>query len=295
MKKIKLTAILAMFAMCFALIAGCSGNNAAAPNTGPGTVSGGAEASDMEYIRGKGKMTIGYTVFEPMNYTDDGGNFTGFDTEFALAVCGKLGVDPDFVEINWDTKEIELEAKSIDCVWNGMTITPERAANMSITLPYVKNAQVIVVKAPGSVTSTADLIGKTVVAEVGSAGEMQIIGSEDEEAEENLAKANYISMAKQTDCLVEVKAGTADACVLDRTLAETMVGEGTDFADLVIVKGIELAEEEYGVAFRKGSDVTVIVDEIIIELVRDGTMTQLAKKYELLLAPDIHKYATTTG
>ena len=293
MKKIKLTAILAILAMCFALVAGCSGNNAAPPAAGQS--SGSADASDMDYIKNKGKMTIGYTVFEPMNYTDANGRFTGFDTEFALAVCAALGVDPDFVEINWDTKEIELEAKSIDCVWNGMTITPERAANMSITLPYVKNAQVIVVKAPGTVRSTADLIGKTVAAEIGSAGEMQITGSEDEDPDENLAQANYVGMTKQTDCLVEVKAGTADACVLDWTLAKTMVGEGTDFADLVIVSGIELAEEEYGVAFRKGSDVTGIVDGIITELVRDGTLPALADKYELSLSPSVSVFAPISG
>ncbi len=70
-------------------------------------------------------MVIGYTVYEPMNYTDADGNFTGFDTELATAVCAKLGVEPDFVEINWDTKVVELDAKSIDCIWNGMTLTED--------------------------------------------------------------------------------------------------------------------------------------------------------------------------
>ena len=148
-----------------------------------------------------------------MNYTDADGNFTGFDTELATAVCGKLGVEPEFVEINWDTKETELAAKSIDCIWNGLTLTDDREENMACTKPYVKNAQVVVVKDGTDYTSTADLIGKTVVAEAGSAGETTITENAD------LSQADFISKAVQTDCLMEVAAGTADAAILDLTLA----------------------------------------------------------------------------
>ena len=242
------------------------------------------EITDAAYIEGNGKLIIGYTVYEPMNYFDADGNFTGFDTEFAEAICEKLGLAPEFVEINWDTKEIELNAKSIDCIWNGMTITEERAANMSISMPYVKNAQVVVVKADSTVASTADLIGATVVAEMGSAGEAQVQG---EDANADLAQATYVGMAKQTDCLMEVKAGTADAAVLDWTLAKSMVGEGTDFADLKMVDGLELAAEEYGIAFRQGSDFTAKVDAAINELVAAGTLPALAEKYGRALAPAI--------
>ena len=240
--------------------------------------------SDAAYIEGNGKLVVGYTVYEPMNYTDANGTFTGFDTEYAEAICAKLGLEPEFVEINWDTKEIELNAKSIDCIWNGMTITEDRAANMSISLPYVKNAQVIVVKADSTVVSTADLVDATLVAEIGSAGEAQIEG---EDANADLAQAEYVGMAKQTDCLMEVKAGTADAAVLDWTLAKSMVGEGTDFADLKMVEGVELATEEYGIAFRQGSDFTAKVDAATLELVADGTLPALAEKYGLALAPAI--------
>ena len=218
--------------------------------------------SDLDYIKGKGKLVIGYTVYEPMNYTDADGNFTGFDTELATAVCEKLGVEPEFVEINWDTKVVELDAKSIDCIWNGMTLT--------------KNAQVVVVKDGTDYTSTADLVGKTVVAEAGSAGEAAI------EGDENLAQADYVSKSVQTDCLMEVAAGTADAAVLDLTLANAMIGEGTDYADLKIVD--ELNAEEYGVAFRKGSDAAAAVDEAFDALKADGTMQALADKYDLALA-----------
>ena len=235
-----------------------------------------AADSDLAYIQSNGKMVIGYTVYEPMNYTDADGNFTGFDTELATAVCEKLGVEPEFVEINWDTKETELAAKSIDCIWNGLTLTDDREENMACTKPYVKNAQVVVVKDGTDYTSTADLADKTVVAEAGSAGEAAIQG------DENLSKADYVSKSVQTDCLMEVAAGTADAAVLDLTLANAMIGAGTDYASLKIVD--ELNAEEYGVAFRKGSDAAAAVDAAFDELKADGTMQALADKYDLALA-----------
>ena len=240
------------------------------------TAASAAAASDLDSIKGNGKMVIGYTVYEPMNYTDADGNFTGFDTELATAVCEKLGVEPEFVEINWDTKVVELDAKSIDCIWNGMTLTDDIMANTATTQAYAKNAQVVVVKEGTAYTSTADLVGKTVVAEAGSAGEAAI------EGDENLAQADYVSKSVQTDCLMEVAAGTADAAVLDLTLANAMIGEGTDYASLKIVD--ELNAEEYGVAFRKGSDAAAAVDAAFDELKADGTMQALADKYDLALA-----------
>ena len=259
-------------------LAACGGAASASTAASASSAASGSTAagSDLDYIKGKGKMVIGYTVYEPMNYTDADGNFTGFDTELATAVCEKLGVEPEFVEINWDTKVVELDAKSIDCIWNGMTLTEDIMANTATTKAYAKNAQVVVVKEGTAYTSTADLAGKTVVAEAGSAGEAAIQG------DENLAKADYVSKSVQTDCLMEVAAGTADAAVLDLTLANAMIGEGTDYASLKIVD--ELNAEEYGVAFRKGSDAAAAVDAAFDELKADGTMQALAEKYELALA-----------
>ena len=250
--------------------------SAASGTAASASASAAAADSDLAYLQANGKMVIGYTVYEPMNYTDADGNFTGFDTELATAVCEKLGVEPEFVEINWDTKVVELDAKSIDCIWNGLTLTPDREENMACTKPYVKNAQVVVVKDGTDYTSTADLVGKTVVAEAGSAGETTI------QEDANLSQADYVSKSVQTDCLMEVAAGTADAAVLDLTLASAMIGEGTDYANLKMVD--ELNVEEYGVAFRKGSDVAAAVDTAFDELKADGTMGALAEKYGLTLA-----------
>ena len=233
-------------------------------------------ASDKSYITDNGKMVIGMTIYEPMNFEDENGELTGFDTEFAKAVCEKLGVEAEFVEIDWDNKFPELSSRSIDCIWNGMTITDEVRLNADVSKAYVKNAQVVVMNKDKvadyqSLESLADL---KFAAEAGSAGETAII---DAGLEENL-----VSTAAQTDALLEVKSGSADACVIDITMANAMTGEGTSYADLAIA--MELTTEEYGIAFRKGSDLTAEVDALIDELKADGTLDALAEKYELTLA-----------
>ena len=279
MKRLVSTFLAGAMALSLAACGGAASTSTVASSAASGSAAASASetaASDLDYIKKKGKMVIGYTVYEPMNYTDADGNFTGFDTELATAVCEKLGVEPEFVEINWDTKVVELDAKSIDCIWNGMTLTDEIMANTATTKAYAKNAQVVVVKDGTDYSSTADLVGKTVVAEAGSAGEAAI------EGDENLAQADYVSKSVQTDCLMEVAAGTADAAVLDLTLANAMIGEGTDYASLKIVD--ELNAEEYGVAFRKDSDAAAAVDAVFDELKADGTMQALADKYDLALA-----------
>ena len=277
MKRLVSAFLAGAMALSLAACGGAASTSTVASSAASGSAAASeTAASDLDYIKEKGKLVIGYTVYEPMNYTDADGSFTGFDTELATAVCEKLGVEPEFVEINWDTKVVELDAKSIDCIWNGMTLTDDIMANTATTKAYAKNAQVVVVKDGTDYSSTADLVGKTVVAEAGSAGEAAI------EGDENLAQADYVSKSVQTDCLMEVAAGTADAAVLDLTLANAMIGEGTDYASLKIVD--ELNAEEYGVAFRKGSDTAAAVDAVFDELKADGTMQALADKYDLALA-----------
>ncbi len=267
-----------------------SGSNASASDGSSGSQQGDnssvdAADSDWAKIESNGTMKIGITYFEPMNYFDDNGELTGFETEFATAVCEKLGVTPEFVEINWDSKIMELQAQTIDCIWNGMTITTELQEALTISDPYIKNYQVVVIRSDNAdvYTSTADLVGKTVEAEAGSAGEAAIIG---EGADESLKQAEYISAAKQTDTLLEVKTGAADAAVLDFVLAGAMVGQG-DYSDLMIIPDLQLSVEEYGVGFRKDSDAAEKVNEAMQALIEDGTLNTLAEKYdlaELLLA-----------
>ena len=221
------------------------------------------------------KLVIGYTIYEPMNYMEDG-KLTGFDTEFAEAVCAKLGVTPEFVEINWDTKFVTLDANQIDCIWNGMTISDEVKANCDVSKAYVKNAQVVVMAKDkmADYTDIESLKGLKFAAEAGSAGEAAI--------KDNGLDGAYSPVAAQTDALLAVVGGQADACVIDITMAKSMTAEGTSYDKLGY--SIELTSEEYGIGFRKDSDLTAKVDAIIDELKADGTLDALAEKYELNLA-----------
>ena len=225
---------------------------------------------------GNDKLVIGITIYEPMNYEDENGELTGFDTEFARAVCEKLDMEPEFVVIDWDNKFLELDSESIDCIWNGMTITDEVRNNASVSKPYVKNAQVVVMDEAkaGEISSVDDLKGLKFAAEAGSAGEKAIMESGLDEG--------YVACTAQSDALLEVKSGSADACVIDITMANSMTGEGTSYAELA--PSIELTTEEYGIAFRKDSELTEKVNAIMDELKADGTLDALAEKYNLTLA-----------
>lgn len=235
--------------------------------------------SDLAYIQDKGKLVIGITLFEPMDYYADKDNkeLTGFEVEFGKAVCEKLGVTPEFQVISWEAKENELNSKNIDCIWNGLTITPERQESMSISDPYMNNKQVLITKAENAdkYKEAGSLNGLTVVAEKESAGE------EVANSDEFFKGCNYIAVDSMKTALVEVKAGTADAAVIDYVTGIGSLGEGTDFADIVIVENASFEDEQYGIAFRKGSDVTAEVNKIIDELIADGTLQKIADKYKL--------------
>lgn len=232
--------------------------------------------SDLAYVQEKGTLVVGMTEYAPMNYKDKTtGEWTGFDTEFAQAVAKELGVKVEFIVIDWDNKFPELNSKSIDCIWNGMTITDEVLKNASVSDAYVKNAQVVVAKADvaAKYTSLDQMKDLAFVAESGSAGEGVI---------KDAGIKNYTAVTAQSDALMEVSAkGSADACVIDITMANAMTGEGTSYANLKTV--CSLNEEEYGIAFRKGSDLTAKVNEIMATLKSNGTLDALAAEYSLTL------------
>lgn len=284
----KFIAMLLCAVMCVSTLAGCgsSTGNEADSSEAQATEAVAAE-SDWEEISAKGEMTIGMTLFAPMNYYDEDNNFVGFDTELANAVGEKLGIKINFIEINWDSKEIELNSKNIDCIWNGMCITEERKQNMSISEPYLYNTQAMVMKADREDEIMSDVSGLTVTAEQGSTGEGKIDGSiEDDEtvevsAKEYFANANYVASDSMAKALMEVKSGTADLAVVDSVCALAMVGPGTDYEDLVVNLDNNFGQQEYGIAFRKGSDLTEKVDEAINELYEEGKVDEIAAKYGL--------------
>lgn len=236
------------------------------------------EGGDWQYIADKGNFVAGITLFEPMNYYDENGELTGFETEFTKAVCEKLGVEAKFQEIEWDKKEIELNAKTIDAIWNGLTVTEDRKENMSFSKSYVRNKQVVVIKVDNKdkYTDEASMAGASCAAESGSAGQTAI------ETSDVLSKNEFIGSSAQKDVLLEVKSGTVELGVLDYVMAKASIGEGTDYNDLMIVEGVELAPEEYAIGMRKGDTETVEkVNGAIDELVADGTLKALAEKYGL--------------
>lgn len=235
-----------------------------------------SDKKDWEYIEENKEMVIGITYFEPMNYKDSNGELTGFETEFAKAVCKKLGVEAKFQEIEWDTKEVELKTKAIDCIWNGMTITDERKENMDISTAYMQNKQVMVCKAENVSKYAKSVKGAKVVAEKESAGE------EVAQGEKFFKGANYTAVDSQAKALLEVKSGTADIAVIDYVMSIGTLRSGSDYSDLKVVSEKEFAPEEYGIAFRKDSPETLKkVNEAIQELANEGTLEKIAKKYNL--------------
>ena len=248
---------------------------------------GSKEKTDAEYIEDKGTLIIGITMYPPMNYYDDNNVLVGYDTEVAQAICDKLGLKAEFVEINWDSKEVELNAKNIDCLWNGMCITEERKENMSISNPYMYNTQALIMKADREAEIMASVDGLILTAEAGSTGEGKVDGSiaddgtETTSAKEYFANVNYVPSDSMAKALMEVKAGTADFAIVDSTLGLYSVGEGTDFEDLVCNVDLNFGQQEFGIAFRKGSDFTAKVNDAMAELLADGTLDTIAAKYGL--------------
>ena len=257
MKKIFALALAALLLIsCFA---GCAQNN----------------ASDLTYVKEKGKLIVGMTEYKPMDFKDANGQWTGFDAEFARLFAQELGVDIEFLVLaDWGQKIYELETKNIDVIWNGMTITDEILNNTNCSKPYVLNKQVLVMKSDvaANYTTTDSIKSLSICVELGSSAEGALKG---------INITNYTTMQDQTSCLMEVAAGTSNACVVDSTLAEAMTGAGTNYENLTVA--MELTNEEYGVAFRKGSDITAKFNEFMAKLMSDGTLDALAEKYKLVL------------
>ncbi len=250
---------------------------ATADSSSDSTSDSGTTVADWEDIQKKGEMTIGITYFQPMNYKDENGELTGFETEFAEAVCSELGVKAKFQEINWDSKEVELQAKTIDCIWNGMTITDDRKATMGISVPYMENKQVMVVKKDNAEKySTAEGVkGALVIAEKESAGQ------EVAESDEFFKEAKFIGADSQAKALMEVKAGTSDIAIIDYIMSKGTIKEESDYSDLTVIEAKSFAPEEYGVAFRKGADTTQKVNEAMQKVADSGKLKEIADKYNL--------------
>jgi len=231
--------------------------------------SSSSSESDLDYIKGKGTLIVGITDFAPMDYKDGNDEWIGFDADIAKKVAEDLGVKVEFVEIDWDNKILELNNKSIDCVWNGMTLTDEVSSSMEVTKPYCNNAQVVVVKSDkaDSAKDISAIKDLSFAVEAGSAGQSA--------AEDNGLK--FTALTSQADTIMEVESGTSDACIIDLLMAGAMIGEGTSYADLTHT--LELTEEKYVVGCRKGSDLTAYINDEFSKFKSDGSLTGIAADY----------------
>ena len=224
---------------------------------------------DLKNVQKNGKLVVGITDFAPMDYKDEEGNWIGFDADMARAFAESLGVEVEFVEIKWENKILELDSGAIDCVWNGMTLTAEVTAAMDCSNPYCNNAQVVVLPADKAadyqtVDSLKDL---AFAAEAGSAGKNEL----------DALKLNVTEVDSQAKALMEVSSGASDAAVIDSLMAGAMIGEGTDYADLTYT--VALNSEEYGVGFRKGSNLVEKFNEFLKNAYADGSILECAEKY----------------
>ena len=266
------------FAACGGTASSASGASSAAASSeaaGSSAASGEAAASsapaesDLAYVQDKGTLVVGMTDFAPMDYRDENGEWIGFDADMAKAFAEYLGVEVEFLEINWDNKLMELDAKGVDAIWNGMTITDEVTSGASVSEPYCNNGQVVVLPA-GKAAGYQDvdsLSGLNFAVENGSAGAEQL----------DALGIAYVAKTTQADALMEVASGASDACVIDLLMAGAMIGEGTSYPDLTYT--VQLNSEEYGVGFRKGSDLVDAFNTFWKEAYDDGTVMETATTY----------------
>ena len=277
----KMLSLALALAMCLSLAAcGSSGSGSSTQDQSGGSSSSGSSSqgdastpdtaeSDLAYVQDKGTLVVGITEFDPMDYRDADGNWIGFDADMARAFAESLGVTAEFQLIEWDNKVMELDGKTIDVVWNGMTLTDEVLSSMSCSNAYCNNAQVVVLPADiaedyPDAASMADL---TFAVESGSAGKAQ-------------AEANgftYTEVVDQATAVMEVASGTADAAIIDSLMAGAMVGEGTSYDGLTYT--IQLNSEEYGVGFRQGSDLAEVLNQFFVDSYADGSMLEIAETY----------------
>ncbi len=280
----KFFALLLALCMVFALAA-CGEPAASDPSdapeseapadvTEPADDGGDTAESDMAYVQDKGTLVVGITNFEPMDYQNESGEWVGFDADLAKAFAESLGVEVVFQEIEWESKVMELDGKTIDVVWNGMTLTDEVLSAMECSNAYCNNAQVVVLPAAEAENypDAASMAELSFAVESGSAGEDMAI--------EN--GFNYTPVIDQATAVLEVSSGTCQAAIIDSLMAAAMVGEGTNYADLTYT--ISLNSEEYGVGFRKGSDLAAALNEFFVTAWADGTMQELAETYGVTAA-----------
>ncbi|MDR1102049.1 MAG: transporter substrate-binding domain-containing protein [Clostridiales bacterium] len=213
-------------------------------------------------------LNIGITDYPPLNYYENG-KLIGFETEFAEEVCKELGMTPNFIIIDWGSKEIELKAKNIDVIWNGMTWTAKRAENMLLSDKYINNNGVLVVK-----NGVNEI--KSVAVEKGSQAETTV------DTDSFFEDKEVIKVDAMTKGFMEVSSGNVSATYCDYVAARGMLADGSDYTNLEIWDGYKGEADAFSMGFRKeDTELCGEINKIMAEMKADGRMKKIADKYGL--------------
>lgn len=275
MKK-KLALLLAGTMVATAVLAGCGDKaDTTKDETKTEDTADATESSD-----DKTTFTVGFDAeYPPYGYMDDNGEYTGFDLELAAAVCELEGWELVKKPINWDSKDMELNSGAIDCIWNGFTMNG-REDDYTFSTPYVDNSQVIVVAEDSGIQALTDLAGKTVGVQAASAA-LDVLQSEEEGGQKALADTfgALNEFADYNTAFTELQAGALDALAIDIGVANYQIksrGEG------YMILEETLNTEQYAIGFKKGNqELCDIINEDLKKLTEDGTVAELAEKYDI--------------
>lgn len=275
--KNRIIKLLAAMALVPAMLAGCSSANgtteettSAAETTAAETDTASGEDNSLQKVLDSGKFILGLdATFKPMGFTDENDQIVGFDIDVAQEVCNRLGVELVKQPIDWDTKEADLDAGKIDCIWNGMSINASRQEVMNLSEAYMENAMVFVVANGSAIASQADLDGKTVAVQSGSTAQDIL-----RESGLNVVET---ALATNVECLQQLELNLVDAVFMDSVVANYEIKEsGKDY--VILPDGLE--EEEYAIGFRKNDcALRDKVQSILSEMKADGTLGEISTNW----------------
>ena len=261
-----------MAALCLTAFAGCSGNNAATTTEAGGDNTAVTDESLNKVLESK-KFILGLdATFVPMGYTDENDQIVGFDIDVAQEVCDRLGVELVKQPINWDTKETDLDLGKIDCIWNGLSVSPARAEAMNLSEAYMQNDMIFTVMNDGKYTSSSQLEGKVVAVQNGSTAQEILEGSDIGK------KVAVTAIATNVEALQQLELGLVDAVFLDSVVANYLITTtGKNYTILPETVG---EQEEYAVGFRK-KDCALRdkVQSILSEMKADGKLAEISTKW----------------
>ena len=232
------------------------------------------------------KFVVGFDAeYPPYGYLNDNGEYTGFDLELAEEVCKRLGYELVKQPIDWDSKDMELNSGSIDCIWNGFTVTG-RENNYTWSIPYVDNSIVVVVNNESNIKDLADLSGKTVIVQAGSSG---LSALEDESIPENIDLKNsfkdLIQCQDYNSAFMNLESGLVDAIVVDIGVAKFQLNNRKDQFRML---DSEISKEQYAIGFKKGNtELKDIIEKTVVEMYKDGSFMTIAKKYDSFSLPNM--------